>query len=1851
LATRFKKFIAITLLSYACAHAYGENAFAQFSEPWDPDFSEQPATRRSKRSTKPLKRREAPKPRRPRTQDAAPPAVEGPVEIPDWIRDQGPFHLFERERGETIFSIPASTTTGDFGEFLNDLEQDAFSVEDNDWQRMRDNIEQGSAPTEGIELPPLDEDFAPTVVTSSSTPAPPAPQVELPTYGTSLSITGRKVIGFNFSQKRFLRDQATTGRPKSTNLVDIDQQLQLRMQGKVGPKITVNVDYDDTKTNKQDISVVYTGDPNEVVQNASFGDIDLSLPATEFVSYNKQLFGIRVNLKYKRMRAIFVGSRTKGTTKTKQFRGNTQFITLDINDSNYVRRRYYDLSFGDNNRLPITPGSERLFRSLNQGGTPNVNEITLSVDDLNVVTSTFTDNRFVELAPGIDYTIDYVKGILTFRNIQDANSVLAIDFVDATGSNLSVQTSTNSADPKTGTGRFKMIKTPADVQISTPIEAGHLQELKTFYSIGRSQIVRDDGRGNFFLRVLDTNRTAVGGSLAPSQTYPETIEMDFENGLFQIDEQFGTLGSTLTTPNAGLYAPVPISQGLLFSVEFRFRLRTFFLEPSLVLQSEAVLLDGVRLTRNVDYFIDYESGFLTFFNEQRIRPDSVIDVTYEVAPFAGVATESLLGMRMSYDIIKNNKWSVGSTMLFQTGSKPPSVPTINELSESLLIYEGDTQIKDVRLFGSLRGSFQAEIAQSKQNPNLSGKAIVENMEGVKQEDSASSLHTAWQFSSNPGGREGHNPGAVTNFTTEDVLVKEINPNAQANDNDSQKVLSISYDFAVTASTEISIVFPFSITGLDFSQKNILEIVMNQTALSNNEINFKLGGIAEDADGDGVFDTEDINLDKILQPDEDNGFVYNPVTNGGSTVLFPDANNRIDSEDLNNNSRLDPADFTGDDLGYAGGNPNLFNATDNTNTTFLNFTGWKTFQIPLPISTATFQNWVAIKQIRISIRKRAGGLNTGTLRFARVAAVGNTWNRGEAGDPATGQGSIAAETLTVNAVNNVDNPGTYVPIFSAGGDAEQVFNDLFGSREELQQENNADNLQEQALELRWSGLTAGTTIHTRRTFSRAIDISQHSNISFLVFGNVNGTTADLSGEKTFFLRAGSNASFFEAQVPITFTGWKKITIRQDDITGDQVPDVWIGETPGVVTFSTGTPSLQNIGQFVAGVYSTGNTQTAGAVHLNEIHVTNPLKRTGNARKLQMDFTLPGWGTFGAKYRFVDRNFQTPTTLVSNQDNRQDSAYMSVTKVPWFPVNFNISRSQVTTANTNAVGNNSNLVGILSSGKVTTWNGSAKGTINYKQLPSLSLGYDRNRIEYDALTRLDDRQSYDATLGYGIKKPTWFKPRTVDVNYKRSTYKVAFESLFARTLAGNFNTDELSQTFGGRLTFAPFKGAAFNPTFQMTKVSEDRTQFFSNGTQRNLNYDKSLNQQMGFTSSWQVLRWLKPSVSYNITTIENNILNISTFIVRGTTTSFDIGEIKTINRNASGNISVTLNIAEIFRKTKLFRSASLTNSYQLQDGDVWNNVESGLKTNTEFWVRTPLRPTGGFAERQNLTLRDTYNSTQRWSPLEAYALKGRRAAFKTLNITNNFVRSIQRTEVTNTPSKTVSTTLPDLIASLSQMERLLWADRWIKNLQMNLKHAQRRTVNVGISRDSNKSFGTDLRAMVRKKYDTSISFNLRTTKKEDLRIGQITQTTMHRDATLQTSFARGKFRMTPKVDYAQDVTELGSGVKSQDTTTLTPSLLMRADLNLPRGLALPFMNRTLAFTNRIIWTTTLSMAMRSSPVTIADNSRLLNLTTNADYEIAKNLRMTLNAAMSRLWHKKLKENEFISYQFGTTLTFQF
>jgi len=1828
-------------------------ALAQFSAPYDSDFA--PA---------PVEKKEAPA--------AAPAEPSAPTEpaVPGEPEGAAPFQLLDRPSGAGFLTpAPAASTESaraprDPGEVRAGMTPVQYDAER--FVRVREQVDRGEEPGEertGPDGGPLlvNED----IFLSTNAPKPPPPEVELPTYGTSLSVTGRKVITFNFSEKRFLNTQKTTGRVQTTNLIEIDQQLQLRMQGKVGPKITVNVDYDDTKLNQQDISVVYQGDPSEIVQNVSFGDIDLSLPATEFVSYNKQLFGIRGDVKYKGFRSTFIGSRTKGTTKTKQFTGNTQFVAIDLTDTSYLRRQYYDATYGNSARLPIKSGSERVFLAKQEIGVANLNEQTLTVDDIvdtppggPIQSSTFT-GRFLPLVAGQDYTIDYAKGIIQFRNQLLPQYAVAIDYLTENGNiPLATQISSHTLDAG-GSGLFKLIKTPNDVPIaeaggSSRPQAGFDRELKTFYSIGQNQIVRDNGRGNFFLRVLDLNRNEVGPGLLPQQKYPDTIEVDFENGLFRLKQPFSVGNSSPTTLDPDVYAQTPISKRL-FRIEYNFRFRTFFLEPNLVVQSEIVILDGQRLTRNVDFFIDYEAGFITFFNPDRIGPSSTIDMTFEVAPFANLNNDTLLGTRVSHEWGPDAKYSLGSTILYQAGSKSPTVPQITELAKSLLVYEFDAQAKRIKIGNKLIMTLAGEFAQSRQNLNLNPFALIDNMEGIKQEEQAPTLAAQWQIASNPGVAAAA-PNKL-NWISEDVNILDINPRAQANASESQKVLQFQYGNGganpLADGDVVSIVYPFNVAGVDMSQKTVLEVVMLGDN-SGNELNFRLGGIDENADGLGVLRTEDTNNDGILQPGEDVGFLYGVAP----TARYGAGNGIIDTFDLDKNGFLNPDDFNGANYGYfcTGGANCDFNDVTTTPTNrpggIINFAGptWHTLQIPLNISTATLSRFTNIKHLRLSIRKRAGSLAaSGTLKFARIAVVGNSWQRGVAGDPAVpGSGAIGTEALTVTPVNSVDNP-TYTPIFNAAGDAAQVFNDLYGSLSALQRLSNTKNLSEQALQLQYANLAAGTTVYTKRVFSRAIDISQHKDFNFLVFGNA-ATPIDVTGNQVFFMRAGSDQDYFEVRVPITFNGWKKIRVKQTDRNKDSVMDDWTADIPGTVIVSSGNPSLQQVGQLVAGIYNTGGPAASGSIFLNEIHVAEPVTRVGTAKKIQADFETPGWGTFGLKHRSIDRNFQTPTSVVANQDKIEDSSYLNLTRLAWFPMSFNINRFITDTPSTVQTGDLSNLVNLLQQGKVTTWVGSAQGNIAYGAYPRLSLSHTRNRVEYDLLTRLDDRQTYNGTMQYGVPSQSRFLPRTIDANAGHIRYDVSFENPLVKRAVGNFDTAERTNSYGTRLTFTPWNGSSFNPTWSMTKVTESRVD--STGVAPiSTRYPKSFSQSAGFASNYRLTSWLNPQVNYQIDTIENNILAVSTFVVAASTFVFQPGDIKTVNRSANASISLPIQISDIFPRTKLFRSVNIISGYQMQDGDVWNQVEKGLSTQQALWIRTPLRPTNPAAQRVNLTLRDTYNSTQRWTPLDGYDLRGRKAALRTISLSNNYVLSVQRNEATGTPSKTVSRTLPDAVASISQLEQLWFSEKWMANAQMNFRYSKRTTENVGSTLQTEDSFGTDLRTIVVKRYETLISYNQRKSDNKDLRIDANTQKTKHQDITTQVTFDIRKFRITPKVDYAKDTAQLGTGIKTQDVEVITPSILVRADLALPAGLRLPGSAKPLLFTNRIIWTTTASLAQRRSPVTVADNSKLFSFNTSGDYEIAKNLRMTLNGSAQRLWHRFLKEEDFVAYAFGTTLTFQF
>ncbi|MCQ2411096.1 MAG: hypothetical protein MJ053_06515, partial [Elusimicrobiaceae bacterium] len=175
------------------------------------------------------------------------------------------------------------------------------------------------------------------------------PTLSLPLYGTSIALTGRYVMGLKMAAKKF-KEPSKSGGTSNTNQhnVEMNQQMQLKMQGKIMDRVFVDIDYDDQREDEKTLAVTYRGKPGEVVQEAAFGDIDLSLPQTELISYQKQLFGAKMHLQYQNANLYLIGSQTKGTSKQKQFIGSSVSEIVSLADTGYIRRTYYDLTFGGN---------------------------------------------------------------------------------------------------------------------------------------------------------------------------------------------------------------------------------------------------------------------------------------------------------------------------------------------------------------------------------------------------------------------------------------------------------------------------------------------------------------------------------------------------------------------------------------------------------------------------------------------------------------------------------------------------------------------------------------------------------------------------------------------------------------------------------------------------------------------------------------------------------------------------------------------------------------------------------------------------------------------------------------------------------------------------------------------------------------------------------------------------------------------------------------------------------------------------------------------------------------------------------------------------------------------------------------------------------------------------------------------------------------------------------------------------------------------------------------------------------------------------------------------------------------
>ncbi|MBQ3834455.1 MAG: hypothetical protein II816_02935, partial [Elusimicrobia bacterium] len=1434
----------------------------------------------------------------------------------------------------------------------------------------------------------------------------------------------------------------------------------MKIKGSVGDRLELNVDFDDTQEDKKDISIVYKGKGEEFVQEAAFGDINVSLPSTEFSGYSKELFGAKIDTKYKGLKTKAFFSKTKGFSESKQFKGSAKTEKKIIADTSYIKLKYYSL---------LKDGETKSIR--NDSAKVYLDKIKTTVSDYIVITSSTTlvymkdpsttyNGNFVKLVAGTDYTIDYNTGIITFRNSLSGQYVVAVDYQYTDGTWLSDSSS----------GNPQVIKDTNNTDaLST--------EVHTFYNLGNYQITKYNGRDNFILEIRDLNDTVpsqiYGGKPVPKfpnvEGYDANMIVDYDNGVFNLSPVTGKpLHDDLYTSNTHRYN---------FVAQYQYKVKIFTLRANIVPMSEKVIVNGRTLKINEDYVIDYDVGILTILKEDLINNDVTIDVSYDYSPIAGgSAGSTLVGLRSQYDI--NNKMNVGGSFIYEFSAEEDKLPDVYSTPSSTFVGEIDAKVQDIKLSNKLSFSASGEYATSKYIKNTTGKAIIESMESAKLDDSFSLIDDDWFYSATP--RDTFDATYDTNAATwrnYDVEKKSIDKNLEIVSGEKQQVMDINYNLLSCDYVSISQVV--SVSGYDFSKKLYLELWIKANL---NQVNLRLdlaSAINEDSDQNGILDTEDKNGDGIISPWEDIGRDF---TNRDSSISKIGAGNgRLDTEDINGNNKLDSyeinmSSFTIDGITY--GDRNKFE--------------WQRVQIPLDISTdAQKEKWKNIRVARLTISNVVPGTGySGTLTVGKISVVGNKWTKEQSNDLSK------SEIFSIGR----DNP-KYISLLT---------NHYYRSLYDIDSSAVRD---EQALAISYDS-SASTDFFARTTYSSGFDISIYGGFKFFVY--VSSDTATSTSDKSeFVMRVGGDENnYFQYSIPITddfMNKWNLIEITQ---TGYGATAKWATSDSKSTIITVGNPSLQKVAFIETGVRTNG--VDVGEVWINEIHVTDAKSKDGSAWKADMSLKWAGTDKIGAisvdmHRKSIDKDFQTFAPGTYDRDLLEDSVNVNFKGIKLnkntelLPINASLTKTKTVTPL--ALQNTSDQVSVLDQGKVVAYTGKVNTVIAAgNDLPKVTLEYNRFIQDTENIERLEDKETISANMVYLNPIDFDLLPTSIVGDYKvsNSFYKVYptehiqdtntfldIDTMRKYMDVNDFLTLEKSETYGLKMPFSFFDKVIFSPAYVITRVNEKNKEYFVN---EELFYDKSLNQDVGASLNFQVAKWFQPNILYSINTVETYDLNYST----NTSNIIYPGQKKYIERVGKTEITWNLQAKDIVH-SKYLNSLTFTTSYRMQDSDAYSNVEKdfssiGLSID-KLWVRgntlkeiLPVYSTSSYTVKKVLQ-RDDRRVIGRYNPFEAFDLKGKLMPIKTMSVSFGFTEGDEDSYNTGTIKNSYTRTWPDILIGMSRFEKV-FGKNWMSDTQLNLKYNNKTTAVERTSFGESVMYGGDYKFKLYKKYDIFVSADITT-----------------------------------------------------------------------------------------------------------------------------------------------------------------
>jgi len=774
--------------------------------------------------------------------------------------------------------------------------------------------------------------------------------VELGKLGrASLRVRGN----VNISGKMVFQDQelvrSNINETQSTH-IEFDQKQNFNIEGKVGDRVTVFMDQDSERDFdfENNIRISYEGAEDDILQRMEAGNISLSLPSTQYVTFsgtNKGLYGIKAISQLGPVDITTIASIEQTKKEQQEWSGGSQSQTQKIKDYDYVKNQYFFIhEWFRNGKDEINqPSFFPLFNGLHRIGNLKVTNFELykldmtnnpgadvgvahiDPSDPGFEEDKNKDGNFLRLERNIDYTLSEDLGYVRLRT-RSLDEILGCHYVLTDRfSEDTVMTIGHGISPNDSTLSLKMIKP----QSPHPNHPTWDLMFKNVYYLGTTNINRE----GFAVRIVNDRLTPPSYRDPLGIPYLNQFGLDSlnENGLRQPDEIIDMNNPNIVNLIAGeLHFPalLPfVSEDSLFggnmneilfealgegkmytstiSTDYngdsRFTIEADYSNQSstinlgfmLVEGSEEVLLNGIPLTRGIDYQIDYFSGTIVL-GETAADPNASVKILYDKHELVSFDKKVILGTRAQMDFGDNS--FLGATALFynqtvinqkiEVGYEPTRnfIWDLNGRFEFDL--DGLTRFLDklpiIETEKLSTFSVEGEFAQVLPNPNPvnnaetgdpNGVAFIDDFEGAKRTTYIPVQRRQWKESSAPV-----DPTDLTRYRPqryrarmywynpfEQVWTKDIWPNqstSQLAHNEKTNILVIHQqpkiyqdeNYVPSGLLWSGITSSFYSGDYDQTQSKFFEIWLKGI---EGKLTVDLGKISEDRNGNGILETEDI----------------------------------------------------------------------------------------------------------------------------------------------------------------------------------------------------------------------------------------------------------------------------------------------------------------------------------------------------------------------------------------------------------------------------------------------------------------------------------------------------------------------------------------------------------------------------------------------------------------------------------------------------------------------------------------------------------------------------------------------------------------------------------------------------------------------------------------------------------------------------------------------------------------------------------------------------------------------------------------------------------------------------------